>query len=177
MNARPVVALTGGIASGKSVVSRHFEQLGVPVFDADAIARELVLPGQPALAEIASSFGPQMLTSSGTLDRARMRAVVFADENARRQLESILHPRIRAALRQRAQASQADYCVLAIPLLAEHAEDYRWVDRVLVVDAPEQIQRARLMQRDGMTIEAAQRMLDAQATRAARLALADDVID
>jgi dephospho-CoA kinase len=177
VTARLVVALTGGIASGKTLVSQQFERLGVPVFDADAIARELVSPGQEALAEIASAFGPGMLTSDGTLDRARMRTLVFADEGARRRLEAILHPRIRSALVERARACTADYCLLAIPLLTENRSAYGWVDRVLVVDAAPGLQHARLMQRDGMTIEAAQRMLDAQATRAARLAGADDVID
>ena len=171
------VVITGGIASGKTTAANCFVALGIPVFDADVIARELVVPGQPALAEIAAAFGPDILTPSGDLDRRRMRERIFGDEGARRQLEAILHPRVRSELRARAEACMEPYCLLAIPLYAESAQAYDWVDRVLVVDVPREVQLARLMQRDGMTEEFAQRALAAQATREQRLALADDVID
>jgi len=171
------VVVTGGIASGKTTVTNAFATLGVPIFDADAISRELVAPGQPALAEIAATFGADMLAPDGELDRRRLRERIFADEAARRRLEAILHPRVRSELRSRAAACSAPYCLLAIPLYAESAQAYAWVDRVLVVDVPRAVQLARLMQRDGMTAEFAQRTLAAQATRAQRLALADDVID
>jgi len=171
------VVVTGGIASGKTTVTNAFTALGVPIFDADAISRELVAPGQPALAEIAATFGADMLAPDGELDRRRLRERIFADEAARRRLEAILHPRVRSELRARAAACSAPYCLLAIPLYAESAQTYDWVDRVLVVDVPRAVQLARLMQRDGMTAEFAQRALAAQATRVQRLALADDVID
>lgn len=173
----PVIVLTGGIAVGKSAVQQQFERLGGAVFDADVVARDLVGSGQPALAEIAAAFGPEAFTPAGELDRRRLRERIFADEAARRRLEAILHPRVRSELRARAAACSAPYCLLAIPLYAESAQAYAWVDRVLVVDVPRAVQLARLMQRDGMTAEFAQRALAAQATRAQRLALADDVID
>jgi len=169
--------LTGGIASGKSAIQRLFAELGTTVFDADVVSRELVAPGQPALAEIADTFGIDMLTSHGELDRARMREQVFSDTAARRKLEEILHPRVRAELLARVRACASPYCLLAIPLLAESGSAYAWVDRVLVVDVPRETQLARLMQRDGATAESALRALDAQASRTARLALADDAVD
>ncbi|MBO9665053.1 dephospho-CoA kinase [Dokdonella sp.] len=176
MRALPfIVALTGGIASGKSAASDRFAELGAEVIDADRIARELVAPGQPALAEIAAAFGPEALDASGALDRRTMRERVFAEPAARRRLEAILHPRVRHALRERAGASTAPYVVLAIPLLTESG-GYDWVDRVLVVDTPRETQHRRLVARDDITPELADAMLDAQATRAQRLALADDVV-
>jgi len=171
------VALTGGIASGKSAIQTLFENLGAAVVDADIISRELVARGQPALAEIAETFGADALTSTGELDRARMRELVFSDSAARRKLESILHPRVRDEMLARARACESPYCLLAIPLLAESAGAYAWVDRVLTVDVPRSTQLQRLMRRDGTTVESAQRALDAQASRSERLSLADDVID
>lgn len=171
------VALTGGVASGKSTVADRFGRLGASVFDADVIARDLVAPGQPALAEIAATFGKDIVSAAGNLDREQLRQRIFADNEERRRLEAILHPRIRDTLRAQAQICAKLCCVLVIPLLAESRGDYTWVDRILVVDAPPDEQIARLMQRDGVTRELAQRMLAAQAPRAQRLALADDVID
>lgn len=170
-----IVAVTGGIASGKSAVTARFEALGVPVIDADLIAREAVEPGRPALAEIAARFGSELLGVDGRLDRAALRARVFADAGERRALEAILHPRVRQAMRERALAAEADYVVLAIPLLVESGQ-YDWVDRVLVVDAQEAVQVARVMARDGIGRAQAQAVLAAQAPRAARLAVASDVI-
>ena len=171
-----VVALTGGVASGKSAVARRFESHGVHVYDADVAAREVVAPREPALAEIEFVFGTRVLDADGSLDRRVMRERVFADPDARRKLEAIIHPRVRAWLRRRVGMDRGPYCMLAIPLLFENQDDYDWVDRVLVVDAPEALQVERLMRRDGVTREAAQRVLEAQSTRAQRIAIADDVI-
>jgi len=172
-----VVALTGGIASGKSAVTRRFEARGIAIYDADIAAREVVKPGSEGLAAIVQTFGPGVLDDSGQLDRAAMRRRVFADDMARRQLEAITHPRVRSWLRERAGADHGPYCLLAIPLLAENIAHYRWVDRILVVDAPEEAQLARLVQRDGIDEPLARRMIERQARREERLALADDVIE
>ncbi len=171
------VALTGGIATGKSAVTLRFAQLGVPVFDADIVAREVVAIGEPALHEIAAAFGKDALLPSGELDREQVRQIVFADAGARHRLEAIIHPRVHATLLNLVRTCAAAYCVLAIPLLAECHADYRWVDRVITTDAPRETQLRRLMQRPGIDAGLAQRMLDAQATRGQRLALAHDVID
>lgn len=171
------VALTGGIATGKSAVTQRFLQLGVPVFDADVVAHQVVAVGQPALAEIAAAFGPQVLAGNGELDRARMREIVFADPEARRRLEAIIHPRVRASLLSEVQACMTAYCLLAIPLFVECRSDYAWVNRVVTTDAPAEMQLRRLTQRPGIDAGMAQRMLDAQATREQRLAFAQDVID
>lgn len=170
-----VIGLTGGIGSGKSTVAGYFKDLGVPVIDADAIARELVEPGRPALAEIAAAFGREILADNGRLDRARLRHVVFADPAARRQLEAVLHPRIRAVMRERMQGLQSPYCVLCIPLLVETGQT-EMVDRVLVVDAPEASQRQRLRQRDQLSDDEIDAVLRSQASRQQRLGLADDII-
>lgn len=171
------VALTGGIASGKSAVADRFAALGIDLIDADIVARELVEPGQPALAELAATFGPGILTPDGRLDRRGMRERVFADAGARRQLEDILHPRIREELRQRAGRVERAYGMLVVPLLVESGPHYSWADRVLVVDVPRAVQAARLTARDGIDAALAESMLDAQASREQRLAIADDVID
>ncbi|MBS0382562.1 MAG: dephospho-CoA kinase [Proteobacteria bacterium] len=171
-----VVALTGGVASGKSAVARRFQAHGIRVYDADVAAREVVAPNSAALAEIEFVFGAGMLQADGSLDRRAMRERVFADPAARRKLEAIIHPRVRAWLQRHVGMDRGPYCMLAIPLLAENRGEYAWVDRVLLVDTPESIQIERLMQRDGVTRDHAERMLAAQATRAQRLAIADDVI-
>ena len=180
MNERPphlTVALTGGVAAGKTAVARRFEALGVPVHDADVAAREVVAPGSVGLAEVVAAFGPEALDRDGQLDRAAMRRRVFADSAARRRLEAIIHPRVRTWLRERAFAKGTPYCLLAIPLLAENIAPYRWIDRVLVVDVPESVQLDRLLARDDIDETLARRMIDQQASRAERLALADEVID
>jgi len=169
------VALTGGIASGKSTVADLFAALGVPVIDTDVIAREVVEPGQPALAAITAAFGQEVLDAEGRLDRRRMRERIFADPDARRRLEAILHPAIRAEMERQSREAGGAYQVLVIPLLAEGGRRDH-VDRVLLVDVPEAVQVERLMTRDGVSREQAQASLAAQATRAARLGLADDVV-
>lgn len=178
MNTRAfIVAVTGGIASGKSAVTRRFEALGVPVHDADVAAREVIEPGTPGLQAVVQAFGAAVLDINGRLDRPAMRRRVFADADARRRLEGIIHPRVRQWLRDRAMAQHDPYGLVVIPLLAENIEAYRWVDRVLLVDATPATQIARLVARDGIDTCLAQRMLDHQASRAERLAVADDVID
>ena len=172
-----VIALTGGVAAGKTAVTRRFEALGVHVHDADVAAREVIEPGTPGLAEVVDAFGSEVLDDLGRLDRAAMRRRVFADPTARKTLEAIIHPRVRQWLHQRARAERGPYCLLAIPLLAENIEHYRWVDRVLLVDAPESVQVERLVARDGIDETLARRMLAHQASRTERLALADDVIE
>ena len=169
------VALTGGIASGKSTVADLFAARGVPVIDTDVIAREVVEPGTPALAAVVEAFGPEVLGADGRLDRRRMRERIFGDAAARRRLEGILHPAIRAEMARRSLAAGGPYQVLVIPLLAEGGRRDH-VDRVLLVDVPEELQVERLMLRDGVSREQAAASLGAQAGRAARLAIADDVI-
>lgn len=173
-----IIGVTGGVASGKSVVTRRFEALGVVVADADLAAREAVAPGSPGLAEVVAAFGPDVLAADGALDRAAMRRHVFGNDEARRRLEAIVHPRVRAALREACSAAPGAYAIAAIPLLAEGGgrEAYPWLARILVVDVPVEVQRARLIARDGADAELAGRMIAAQATRTQRLAIADDVI-
>ncbi len=170
------VGLTGGIASGKSVVADMFADLGVPIIDTDVIAREVVEPGQPALDEIRRRFGDGIVTATGKLDRRRLRKVIFADEEARLDLEAILHPRIGNETYRQSQEAGGDYQVIVVPLLVGSALQ-RFMDRILVVDCDESTQIDRLLARDAESIEQAQRMLDAQASRDERLGIADDVIN
>jgi dephospho-CoA kinase len=175
MHAPYRVGLTGGIASGKSAVADAFARRGVPIVDTDAIARDVVEPGRPALAEVVRAFGPGVLDADGRLDRRALRTLVFAQPDLRRRLEAILHPAIRAEMHARADAAAGPYVVVAIPLLVENGLQAQ-VDRVLVVDCPPEVQLARLLARDGETPEGARRILAAQASREARLAAADDVL-
>ncbi|HLT90646.1 MAG TPA: dephospho-CoA kinase [Woeseiaceae bacterium] len=170
------VGLTGGIASGKSVVAERFAERGVPVIDTDVIARELVEPGQPALEEIAREFGPGIIGPDGRLDRRKLRNVVFRDDNRRKALEGILHPRIRQVTEERSRAAGGPYQLIVVPLLVESPLKDS-MDRILVVDASEATQVERLRRRDAESEEQARRMIAAQATREERLAIADDVID
>ena len=172
------VALTGGIASGKSEVERRFRALGVHVADADVAAREVVAPGTPGLAEVVAAFGSEVLDPAGAMDRPAMRRRVFADAAARLRLEAIIHPRVRSTLREACEAAPGPYAIAAIPLFAEagRAAYAAWVDRVLVVDVPVEVQLERLLLRDGIDEALAWKMIRAQATREARLAVADDVI-
>ncbi len=170
-----VVGLTGGLASGKSTVAERFAQRGVPVIDTDVIARTLVEPGQAALAAIRAAFGPAVLTAEGRLDRARLKQQVFADPDQRLRLEAILHPLIRQDVARRLAALHDAYCLIIVPLLVEGAQTYP-LDRVLLVDAPEALQRQRAAARDALNPALINAMLASQASRAARLAVADDVI-
>ncbi len=171
------IGLTGGVASGKSSVAALFAAHGVPILDTDRIARELVAPGQPALEEIAARLGFDALNADGTLNRPWLRRRIFTDAAARRLLEAILHPRIRDEVRRRLEGLHAPYALIVIPLLVETGDYDELLDRVLVVDAPEAAQLQRLRERDGIDEPLARAMLAAQASRAARLARADDVID
>jgi dephospho-CoA kinase len=176
-NKKPLrIGLTGGIASGKSTVADMFADLGVPVIDTDVIAREVVSPGQPALEEIRDAFGDGVIAADGTLDRSAMREIVFGDEEARRRLEAIMHPRIGMATVERADTAGGEYQVIVVPLLVESSLR-AFVDRVLVVDCSEETQIARLLARDAESEARARRILAAQSSRAERLAIADDVIE
>ncbi len=171
------IGLTGGIGSGKSVVAKAFMALGVPVICTDTIARELVEPGQAALADITARFGNGVLRPDGSLDRAAMREQVFADADSRRALEAILHPRIRDEVKRRIEAVTAPYVVVDIPLLAETGSTYRpLLDRILAVECDAAMRRERVMLRDGASAAQADAMLAAQASDEARRAMADDII-
>ncbi len=171
-----VVALTGGIGSGKTTACRLFETLGTPIIDADLIARSLVEPGEPALDEITQQFGSSVLTTKGTLDRKRVRQLIFSDREKRHLLESILHPRIRREMVRRIAELTTPYCIVAIPLLVESGQ-IEIADRVLVIDTTESEQLQRVIERDEQAKEAVAAIISSQASRAARLALADDIID
>ena len=175
-SARPYrIGLTGGIASGKSVVAGMFAELGIPIIDTDVIAREVVEPGQPALDEIRERFGNHMIDAAGNLDRAEMRKEIFANDQARSDLEAILHPRIGAETRRQADAADGDYQIIVVPLLVS-SPLLHFVERVLVVDCDTNTQIQRLLARDAETAEQARKILAAQASREQRLAIADDVI-
>lgn len=169
------VGLTGGIASGKTTVANLFAALGVPIVDTDVLAREVLEPGTPLLAEVVAHFGADVQQADGSLDRRALRALVFADAAERRWLEERTHPAIRALTDARSAAARGPYVIVAIPLLVETGGADRF-DRVLVVDVDPAVQLARLQARDGSTRADAERMLAAQASRAARLAVAHDVI-
>jgi dephospho-CoA kinase len=169
------VGLTGGIASGKTTVANLFAALGVPIVDTDLLAREVLAVGSPLLAEVIAHFGPGIVAADGGLDRRALRARVFADPGERRWLEERTHPAIRALTDARCDAAPGPYSMVAIPLLVETGGAARF-DRVLVVDVDPAIQLARLQARDGVTSQQAAQMLAAQASRAERLAVADDVI-
>jgi len=171
-----VIGLTGGIGCGKTAVTERFAELGVPVIDADRVAREVVEPGQPALEKIRLRFGDEMLRSDGDLKRDRLRELIFSDEQARLELEAILHPLIRQRMRDRLKNLEADYAILAIPLLLETGQS-ETVDRILVVDCPEETQIRRVCSRDGISGKRVRKILSAQSSRRERLAAADDVID
>jgi dephospho-CoA kinase len=171
-----VVGLTGGIGSGKSTVADCFAAMGVPVIDTDVIARQLTAPGGSALAAIQTTFGDAIMLPDGALDRAALRSRVFADTAARRQLEAILHPRIRQQVEQTLAALHAPYALIVIPLLVETGAYQDLLDRVLVVDCPETLQIERVMARSGLDRDEVERIMAAQAGRAERLAAANDMI-
>lgn len=171
-----VVGLTGGIGSGKSRVAELFGERGVGLVDTDAIAHELTGPGGAAMPAVLAEFGPAVVDARGALDRAAMRQQVFADPSRRRRLEAILHPQIRQLAAERCRAAGAPYVILAVPLLIESGSYRDRCNRILVVDCPEVLQIARVMARNGLTAEAVRAIMDAQASRAQRLAAADDVI-
>jgi dephospho-CoA kinase len=173
-----VVGLTGGIGSGKSAAADLFAAHGVAVIDTDAIAHALTKADGAAMPLIRAGFGDGVVSSDGALDRAAMRAMVFADPSARKRLEAILHPLIRGeSERQLAAAATAPYAILVVPLLIEAGDYRKRVNRIAVVDCAEATQIARVMSRSGLARSEIERILAAQATRSERLAAADDIID
>ena len=175
MNKRFTVGLTGGIASGKSLASDRLAALGAAVVDTDVISREQTAAGMPALGDIVREFGQDLVAADGGLDRVRLRALVFSDSGARKKLEAVLHPRIRTAAWERATQTPGSYLVMVIPLLVETGFT-GGIDRVLVIDAPRELQLKRLRERDGATFRQAQAIVAAQATRRQRRAAADDLL-
>jgi dephospho-CoA kinase len=174
---RPLrIGLTGGIASGKSTVTQRFGELGVPVIDADVASRSVVEPGKPGLAQVVARFGTGVLDADGQLDRSALRNLIFKDSSLRQALDAILHPLIRVEMERETTQSEGPYVVMAIPLLVEGGSAGKRMDRVLVVDADETLQIQRLQARDGSSVEQARAILASQASRAARLAAADDVL-
>jgi dephospho-CoA kinase len=172
-----VVGVTGGIGSGKSAVSAAFERRGVPVVDTDAIAHELSAPGAAGQRAVAATFGPDAVSADGSLDRAWLRRQAFADPGFRTRLEAVLHPLIGAETLRRIGAWDAPYGLVVVPLLFERGRMLQHVDRVLVVDCPEDVQVLRVMARSGLAADEVRAIMAAQTTRAERLARADDVID
>lgn len=174
-----IVGLTGGIGSGKSAAADMFAALGAAIVDADAVAHDLTGPGGAAMAALREAFGDIVIAPSGALDRAAMRQLAFTDPSARSRLEAILHPLIGAECASRmvsAAENGAPYVIHAVPLLAESGGARKHMNRVLVVDCPEDLQVSRVMARSGLTAEEVRRIMAAQAGRAARLAIANDVI-
>lgn len=170
------VGLTGGIASGKSRVEAAFARLGVPVADADAESRALSEPGQPGLTALVQLLGPGILDAAGHLNRKALRGRLFGDVGLRLRVEQVLHPLVLERLKARQRGFSAPYSLVVIPLLVEVPASRALVDRVLLVDCPEELQLARLMSRDGETEPQARAILAAQAPRAARRAAADDIL-
>jgi dephospho-CoA kinase len=169
------VGLTGGIASGKSTAAKFFGALGVPIIDTDQLARDVVEPGQPPLERLVERFGRSILTEDGHLDRPALRNIVFSDPRARADLEALTHPAIGAAVEARSATAGGPYQILVIPLLVEKNLGSQ-LDRVLVVDCSEELQIRRLQSRDGSTPEQARAILNAQASRTARVKAANDII-
>jgi dephospho-CoA kinase len=171
-----VVAITGGIGSGKTTVANQFATLGIEVIDADLIAREVVEPGTPALTAIANHFGPGILDEQGRLDRRVLRERIFSEPAAKHWLNALLHPLIRSEMLRQCAAASSPYCLLVVPLLVENRL-MNLADRVLVIDVDEATQIERTCRRDGVSRAQAEAILAAQASRAERLAVADDVLD
>lgn len=171
-----VIGLTGGIGSGKSTVGKLFSELGINVVDADKVARDVTQVGQPALQEITDKFGPEILSPDGTLNRAALRKIVFADTEKREWLENLLHPLIRAEMKRLLRSQDMPYCIVMIPLLLE-TEPNPLIDRILVVDVPESEQIKRTEVRDNATADEIKAIMKTQVSRSQRLAAADDIIE
>ena len=170
------IGLTGGIGCGKTTVANLFAERGATLVDTDLIAHSMTVPGGPAMAGIAAEFGADHLTPDGALDRARMRALVFSDPGAKRRLEAILHPLIRAAAESEARAATGAYVIYVVPLLIESGNWRHRVERVLAIDCPEALQIARVIARNGLQEAQVKAIMAAQVSRGERLAAADDVI-
>lgn len=172
-----VIGLTGGIGSGKTTVSNMFSRLGVPIIDTDVIARQLVKTGRPALDEIATYFGEDILNEDASLNRAKLAEITFNDEASRKQLERILHPRIRQTVEQQLDQVHAPYAIIVIPLLIESTGDYSYIDRILLVDCDRQTQINRVKQRDKRSLQQINQILEAQASDEQRQSAADDILE
>ena len=170
------IGLTGGIGCGKSTAAAMFAELQVPVIDADEIAHQIVAPGQAILQQLFDTFGSELKRADGSLDRDALRAQVFSDNAARKQLEAIMHPAIRTEMQRQQRSINAEYCVLVIPLLLESGQQ-DICDRVLVLDCTENTQRHRVLKRPGLTAAQFDAILQAQCSRQRRLAIADDIIN
>jgi dephospho-CoA kinase len=170
------VGLTGGIGCGKSAVARIFSQLNIPVIDADEIAHRLVEPGQPALAQIQQEFGADVLGTDGSLNRKKLKELIFSDLKQKQKLESIIHPLVYQAIQAELKLLTAPYCIICIPLLFETNMSH-FVDRILVVDCAVEIQIERVRSRDNLTVERIQSIIDSQVSRTFRIEKADDLID
>ncbi|WP_252176425.1 dephospho-CoA kinase [Endozoicomonas sp. 4G] len=171
-----VIGVTGGIGSGKTAVTDYFSSLGITVVDADQAARIVVEPGRPALQKIAQRHGQDILTDEGTLNRSKLRDIIFNDDNERVWLEQLLHPLIRNQIIQELAESESPYTLMVSPLLVE-TDQHLLTHRILVVDVPEEIQLARTISRDGMSRAQARTIMAKQASRQQRLERADDIVD
>jgi dephospho-CoA kinase len=169
------VALTGGIGSGKSTVASLFEELGTPIIDTDVISRQIVMPGTTCFNEILNKFGSNVLSSEGDLDRKQLRDIIFHDENAKKTLESILHPVIYQEINEKIAMIDYSYCIIVVPLLIE-TNVMDQFDRILVVDIPEKLQIERATERDNVSSDIISRIIKSQANRHQRLECADDII-
>ncbi|EDY85670.1 dephospho-CoA kinase [gamma proteobacterium HTCC5015] len=170
-----VIGITGGIGSGKTTVANLFDELGIPVIDADIASRKIVEPGQPTLSRIVAKFGEQVLDADGHLDRAALRDIVFSAPEKRLELEAITHPAIRQHMMEELKQCESEYALMVIPLLIDTGH-WEMIDRVLVVDVDEHSQLERVMQRDSLSEEQVRNIFDAQISREERLAAADDII-
>ncbi|MBS0359474.1 MAG: dephospho-CoA kinase [Proteobacteria bacterium] len=170
-----IVGLTGGIGSGKSMVAHLFSEFGVPIIDADQVARELVLPFSPTLKEIELHFGKAILRDDASLNRPKLREIIFEHPEEREWLENLLHPKIRSTIKNRIKKLSNPYCILVVPLLVE-AQSYDYVNRILVVDTTEALQIERTQKRDGLSVDFIKKIMETQATRKERIAAADDII-
>lgn len=171
-----VIGLTGGIGSGKTTVANCFAKLGINLVDADLLSREVVELGSPALASISAHFGKDILNSDGQLDRAKLRKIVFEDDTQKTWLEELLHPAIRELMLSRLETSTSTYTILVTPLLLE-TDQFKLVNRILVIDVPVEIQLERTLQRDGSNRETVESIIASQISREERLARADDIVD
>lgn len=171
-----VVGVTGGIGAGKSAVTDIFAEYNIVIVDADIVAREVVEPGSKILAQLADAFGPEILLPDGSLDRAQMRELVFSDEQAKQKLNQIIHPAIRQELLSQLEQADSPYVILAAPLLLENGLE-KYVNTVVVVDVPEQLQLSRASQRDTVSKEQIAAIMQSQCSRQQRLDKADYLVD
>lgn len=171
-----VLGLTGGIGSGKSAISAMFEELGIQVVDADIVAREVVEPGSVGLTKITAHFGDEILTTDGSLDRAKLRAIIFADESQKQWLNNLLHPLIRESMLAQLQQATSQYVILVAPLLFENGLD-KFCDHTLLIDVPVEVQITRTTARDNISVELAKQIIASQMPRADKQQKATDTLD